>query len=69
LSIHGIGGEHIIQSGRSLVVESLELWLESLDCEFLMDGGICLDPFLGRLGFHWFDFNIVAVINRAYHDI
>jgi hypothetical protein len=40
-------GEEILQSGRCLVVEILELWLEALDCELLMNAGICLDPFRG----------------------
>jgi hypothetical protein len=69
LIIHVIGGEHIIQSGRSLVVESLELWFEDLEGEFLMEGIICLDPFLGVPGFHMGDFNVVAVINIADYDI
>jgi hypothetical protein len=42
-----IDGEEILQSGRCLVVESLELWLETLDCELLMDDVICLDRFRG----------------------
>jgi hypothetical protein len=42
---HIIGGEKILQSGRCLVVKSLEFWFESLDSEFLMDGIICLDSF------------------------
>jgi hypothetical protein len=45
LVIYIIGGEEILQSGRCLVVESLELWFETLDREFLMDGIIGLDPF------------------------
>jgi hypothetical protein len=28
----GIGGEEILQGGGCLVVKSLELWLEALDC-------------------------------------
>jgi hypothetical protein len=40
-----IDGEEILQSGRCLVVESLEFWLETLDCELLMDAVICFDPF------------------------
>jgi hypothetical protein len=43
LVIDIIGGEKILQSGRRLVVESLELWFESLDSEFLMYGIICFD--------------------------
>jgi hypothetical protein len=42
-----IGGEEILQSGRCLVVESLELWFETFDCELLMDAGVCSDPFRG----------------------
>jgi hypothetical protein len=42
-----ICGEEILQSGGSLVVESLELWLETLDCELLMNAVISFDPFRG----------------------
>jgi hypothetical protein len=35
-----IDGEEILQSGQCLVVESLELWFETLDCELLMDAFI-----------------------------
>jgi hypothetical protein len=42
-----IDGEEILLSGGSLVVESLELWLETLDCELLMKAVICFDPFRG----------------------
>jgi hypothetical protein len=42
-----IDSEEIPQSGRCLVVESLELWLETFDCELLMDAAVCFDPFLG----------------------
>jgi hypothetical protein len=45
LVLHVIDGEKVLQSGGHLVVESFEFWLEALDCEFLMDGIICLDPF------------------------
>jgi hypothetical protein len=40
-----IDGEEILQSCRCLVVESFKLWFETLDCELLMDGIICFDPF------------------------
>jgi hypothetical protein len=40
-----IGGEKVLQSGRRLVVESLEFCVEALDREFLMDGIIGLDLF------------------------
>jgi hypothetical protein len=33
-----IDGEKILQSGRCLIVESLEFWLETLDSELSMDG-------------------------------
>jgi hypothetical protein len=69
LIIHVIGGETILQSGRCLVVECLELWFEALDSELLMDGIICFDPFRGGRGFHGGDFNVVAVVNIADHDI
>jgi hypothetical protein len=39
-----IDGEEILQGGGCLVVESLELWLETLDCELLMNAVICFDP-------------------------
>jgi hypothetical protein len=42
-----IDGEEILQSGGCLVVESLESWFETLDCELLMNAVICLDPFRG----------------------
>jgi hypothetical protein len=35
----------MLQSGRCLVVESLEFWFEALDSEFFMDVIIGLDPF------------------------
>jgi hypothetical protein len=38
LVLNLIGGEKNLQSGRCLVVESLEFWFETLDSEFLMDG-------------------------------
>jgi hypothetical protein len=38
-------GEEILQSGRRLVVESLELWFETFDRELLMDAAVCFDPF------------------------
>jgi hypothetical protein len=44
LVLHVIGGEKVLQSGRCLVVESLEFWFETLDSEFLMDVTIGLDP-------------------------
>jgi hypothetical protein len=69
LVLHIIGGEEFIQSGRCLVVESLEFWLETLDSEFLMDGIIGLDPFRGGPRFHWDEFNVVAFINIANHGI
>jgi hypothetical protein len=64
-----IDGEESLQSGGFLVVESLELWLETLDSELLMDGIICFDPFRGGSRFHGDDFNIVAIINIADHDV
>jgi hypothetical protein len=42
-----IDGEEILQSGRCLVVESLELWFESLDYELFMDAVVCFDLFRG----------------------
>jgi hypothetical protein len=35
----------ILQSGRCLVVKSLEFWFEILDREFLMDLIMGIDPF------------------------
>jgi hypothetical protein len=69
LVLHIIGSEKILQSGRCLVVESLEILFETLDREFLMDVIIGLDPFRGGPGFHGDEFNVVAVINIADHDI
>jgi hypothetical protein len=43
LVLHVIGREKNLQSG-CLVVESLELWFETLDREFLMDVIIGLYP-------------------------
>jgi hypothetical protein len=40
-----IDGEVSLQSGRCLVVESLEPWLATLDSELLIDGVICVDSF------------------------
>jgi hypothetical protein len=42
-----IDGEEGLQSGRCLVVECLELWFETFDCEFLLDAVICFDPLRG----------------------
>jgi hypothetical protein len=64
-----IDGEEILQSGRCLVVESLELRFETLDSELLMNGVICFDPFQGGSRFHGGDFNVVEIINIADHDI
>jgi hypothetical protein len=64
-----IDGEEILQSDGCLVVESLELWLETLDCEFLMNGVICFDPFQGGPRFHGDDFKLVAIIDISDHHI
>jgi hypothetical protein len=64
-----IGGEEILQSGRRLVVESLELWFETLDCELLMDAVICFDPFRGGPGPHWDDFYVFTIVYVTQHDI
>jgi hypothetical protein len=69
LVIYIIDGEEVLQSGGCLVVESLEFWFETLDSKFLMDGIICFDPLLGGSIFHGDDFNVVAVIKIADHDI
>jgi hypothetical protein len=42
-----IDGEEVLQSGRCLVNESLELWFETFDCELLMNAVICFDPLRG----------------------
>jgi hypothetical protein len=39
-----IGGEEMLQSGQCLVVKSLELRFETLDCELLMNAVICFEP-------------------------
>jgi hypothetical protein len=64
-----IDGEEILQSGQCLVVESLELWFETFDCELLMDAFICFDPFRGGPGLHWNDFDVVAIIDVTLHYI
>jgi hypothetical protein len=69
LILHIIGSDKMIQSGRCLVVESLEFWFETLDSEFLMDVVIGLDPFWGGSGFHRYDFDVVSVINITDHDV
>jgi hypothetical protein len=43
LVLHAIGCEKVLQSGRCLIVESLEFLFETLDREFLMDVIIGLD--------------------------
>jgi hypothetical protein len=58
-----IEGEEILQSGRCLFVESLELWFETFDCEILMDAVICFDLFQGGPGLHGNDFNAVVNID------
>jgi hypothetical protein len=45
LILHIIGGEKMLQSGRCLVVESLEFWFETFGSDLLMDVIIGLDPF------------------------
>jgi hypothetical protein len=64
-----IDGEEILQSGGCLVVESLQFWLETLDSELLMNGVILFYPFRGGSRFHGDDFNVVAIINIADHDV
>jgi hypothetical protein len=58
-----IDGEEFLQSGRCLIVESLELWFETFDCELLMDAVICFDPFRGGPGLHWNEFDVVSIID------
>jgi hypothetical protein len=64
-----IDGEEKLQSGGCIVVETVELSLEPLDSELLMYGIICFDPLLGGSRFHGDDFNVVAIINVADHDV
>jgi hypothetical protein len=64
-----IDGKEILQGGGFLVVESLELWFETIDRELLMDGVICFDPFRGGTRFHRYDFNVIEIINIADHHI
>jgi hypothetical protein len=45
LILYVIGGEEMLQSGRCLIVERLEIWFETLGSEFLMDMIIRLYPF------------------------
>jgi hypothetical protein len=58
-----IDGEEILQSGRCFVVEYLELWFETFDCELLMDAVICFDSFQGGPGLHCNDVDVVAIID------
>jgi hypothetical protein len=58
-----IDGEEILQSGRCLVVESLELWFETFYCELLMDDFLCFDPFQGGHGLHGNNFNVGPIID------
>jgi hypothetical protein len=69
LVIHVIGGEETLQGGRCLIVESLEFRYETLDRDFFMDVIIGINPLRRGPGFHWYDFNLVAVINIADHDV
>jgi hypothetical protein len=69
LVLQVIGGEETIQSGGCLVVESLEFRSETLDHELLMDVIIGLNPFRGGPRFRQDEFNVVAVIDIADHDI
>jgi hypothetical protein len=62
-------GEEILQSGRRLIVESLELWFETFDCELLMNAVICFDPFRGGPFLHGNDFNVAAIIDVKDHHI
>jgi hypothetical protein len=64
-----VDGEVFLQSGRCLIVESLELWFETLDNELLMYAVICFDTLRGGHRFHWDDFNVVAIIDITYHHI
>jgi hypothetical protein len=64
-----IDGEESLQRGGCLVVESLEIWFETLDSELLMNGVICFDPFRSGPIFHGDDFNVVAIINKTHHHI
>jgi hypothetical protein len=64
-----IDGEEILQSGRCLVVESLELWFETFDCELLMNAVICFDPFRGGPELHGDDLNVVSIIDVTDHHI
>jgi hypothetical protein len=61
--------EETLQSGGCLVVESLELWLETLDSELLMNGVICFNPLRSGPRFHGDDFNVVAIINITDHHV
>jgi hypothetical protein len=59
----------LFKAADALIVESLEFKFEALDSEFLMDGIIVFDTFIGGPKFHWDDFNVVAVINITDHDV
>jgi hypothetical protein len=42
---------------------------ETFGSEFLMNVIICFGPFRGGPGFHWENFEIIAVINITDHDV
>jgi hypothetical protein len=64
-----IYGAEILQSGGCLVVESLEIWLKTLDSEILMNAVICFDPFRGGPRLHGDELDVVAIIDIADHHI
>jgi hypothetical protein len=49
-------------------IDSEEIF-ETLDCELLMDGIICVYPFRGGPRFHVDDFNVVAIRDIEDHHI
>jgi hypothetical protein len=69
LICHVIGSEKVFQSGGCFVVKCLKFGFETLGSEFLMDVIICFDPFQGRPGLHWDNFDIIAVKNITDHNV
>jgi hypothetical protein len=64
-----MGSEEILQSCWRFVVESLQFRFETFDRELLVNDVIWFDPFRGRPGLHWNDFDVVAILYITQHDI
>jgi hypothetical protein len=69
LIFHINGSEKVFQIGGCFVVKGLKFGFETLGSEFLMDVGICFDPFRGGPGLHWDNFDLIAAKNITDHDV